>query len=560
MKKSNFIVIPVMAATLALFGCSAEQSADSAPVIESEDTIECLVRQDVDLLDNVRALDDRDGDLTASMNISLDGVTVNNGVAFFTDTGDYTAVFSVTDSAGHTAVKNVNIKVHERDVYRAFRIADGSNGFTFDAPDDGTVVGKVTDGAYSIKATGVASDSAVALSRAFESDETFDGEVVYHLNSSVAGSATVTVNGVNTAVEITSGDCTVRAPASGGDITSSLDLKGLASDYEVKVKSAELCTDESNYEELCGDEFVFDDGTVTVDYNRANIREIRSGVAEDKKSGYMTVVTGSNDRQPYYAKMFIHTGALLKAGYKYRVSFDAAAEHAQDFEVTFNARRAEKKASDRDEALYGLHINEGEAQTFACETDIVPNTDRGELWIQISFGKVPSDIDSNTLTVSDISVKAVKAGAYGFGGHGEFDSKFDENQGAKGDLTVRDGKLIYHAEKFSTTDWANELSSRMFTVENTGGSYVVSFTAKATNPTSVVFVIPTFGGWDPTLTWQRFTIGTEEREYRFRLSGVEDKGPYYLLFQFGCSANSVLPDTTVEISNVNIEVKSDFEN
>lgn len=141
----------------------------------------------------------------------------------------------------------------------------------------------------------------------------------------------------------------------------------------------------------------------------------------------------------------------------------------------------------------------------------------------------------------------------------DFTAKFDGNQGAKGEMTGDGGRIVYRVEKFSVTDWANELSSIPFEVNNTAVSYVISFTAKATAPVVTTFAIPTHVGWDPTLTWQRFTVGTELKEYRFLIKSVPDSGPYYIVFQFGSESNAGLGETTIEIDSIALEVKSEYE-
>lgn len=554
MKKSKLIILPMIAAVTAMtVGCSVPDAADRAPVFDGVEPIDCLVGQSVDILDSVRVIDDEDGDITSAMTITLDGSKVEDGVVIFDTPGKYTADLYVKDSAGNEAESKLDITVHARDNYIEF---DPEKGFSTVHSGVGTVTGGVKDGKYKVTAKGCDGDT-VSLVRTFKADKDADATITYAFTSDVAGKAKIVADDETKEVDVEVGENTVSATyaAKGDSVTASLELGGLANAFEVNVDSVEISSE--SYIEKCGDSFVFEDTSVTAAYNGDRIEDVDWGVADDKKSGYLTVKPADGERQTYFAKMFIHTGIALKSGQRYQVSFDAAAEHGQDFEVTFNARNAEKKASDREEAMYGLHIDEGAAQTFAYDNVIAPESDRGELWIQISFGKVPDGFDSNTITVSNLSVKVQNAGVYSFADSG-LTGKFDEGQGAIGAMTIENGVIHYTVQEFGAVDWSNELSSRPFTVDDTTGSYVMSFTAKSNVPVTAVFVIPTFGGWDPTLTWQKITIGTEEKEYRFLIDSVADVGPYYFVFQFG-SFNTGIHDADIQISKIALEVKSEFE-
>jgi len=136
----------------------------------------------------------------------------------------------------------------------------------------------------------------------------------------------------------------------------------------------------------------------------------------------------------------------------------------------------------------------------------------------------------------------------------DFNSKNSDGESVQ----VVDGKVTYEVGSFSTKDSDNELSYSSFTFDDCSQEYIYSFTAKANYKLGVKVILVTSVGWE-TLLWKETEIGTEEKEYRLKISQPVNGKSYQLVWQFGSEANSAYTDAVIEISDIHLEYLNDYE-
>ena len=127
MKKIKLLTIPVLAALL-FAGCAKDSpETNKAPSVTGVKDIQCIVNSTVDFLDGVAALDKEDGDITPKMDITVTPYVEvsDDGYAYFSEVGEYTVNYKVTDSEGRTAQKRAYVDVVDRETYRTFAMAEG---------------------------------------------------------------------------------------------------------------------------------------------------------------------------------------------------------------------------------------------------------------------------------------------------------------------------------------------------------------------------------------------------------------------------------------------------
>ena len=101
-----------------------------------------------------------------------------------------------------------------------------------------------------------------------------------------------------------------------------------------------------------------------------------------------------------------------------------------------------------------------------------------------------------------------------------------------------------------------KVTSPIFYINGSGSNYIISFKAKASKPTEVVFAGPVAGGWDPTWLWTRFTITEDERIYTFVGSNAGGDRFNEFVWQFGSSNNQRYSNVSITISDIKISYKN----
>ncbi len=84
-----------------------------APLMTGADDIEILVNEELDLLAGVKVLDDRDGDITSKIELTIDlnATTIRDNVISFSQVGEYYVTYKVSDNGGNIATITRKITV-----------------------------------------------------------------------------------------------------------------------------------------------------------------------------------------------------------------------------------------------------------------------------------------------------------------------------------------------------------------------------------------------------------------------------------------------------------------
>ena len=101
-----------------------------------------------------------------------------------------------------------------------------------------------------------------------------------------------------------------------------------------------------------------------------------------------------------------------------------------------------------------------------------------------------------------------------------------------------------------------KVTSPAFYISGSGSNYIITFKAKASKPTEVVFAGPISGGWDPTWLWTRFTITEEEKVYTFIPGDAGGDRYNEFVWQFGSSNNQRHRNVTITISDIKVCYKN----
>lgn len=521
----------------AFTGCNS-QPKNSAPKIEGAHDMECVVNSTVDLLDGVIALDKEDGDITPSMNIEVyPNVEVTEGYAVFNKAGDYKVVYTACDSEGQTYSKSATVSAVDRQTYIDFKQVSGFKVVTGGGAS--LTRNGMYDGIYHIDAVGgeIAEDVQLVRTYALSNNVTYTFEYDYELN--VGGRAYVTADSNRIAeVKLEQGENTLKFSytPTGIDGTASVEIAllfgGLGEEINFTLNSAKY-----SYAQSEGQTNLLEGFTL----NSASCLPRFDGTAGNVISDGQTAtlsITATGDAA-WRGGMFINTGLSLQSGVEYNVSFDVTASGTEPFEVSV-------QRGQWDEYKYSTQYYENVSGVVSKSVAVTPDSNtQGALWLYVQSGNY----------INEITLSNLKVTTYSSGEHTENielkDFTSSQAEGFSGELKTYGGSFSYTVESFSSTDWHQQVIGPEFYVSGSGLNYVITFTAKATKATEVVFAAPVYGGWDPTLAWQRITITEKEQSFAIWCS---DNGGYtnYLVWQFGSSANVVNSNVTIEIKDIRI--------
>lgn len=545
MKKTKFLAIPVLAA-LVFAGCgSAEEATNKAPSVVGVKDIQCMVNSTVDFLDGVAALDNEDGDITPELEITVTPqVEVKDGYAYFSEVGEYTVTYKITDSNGRTAQKRAYVDVVDRETYKTFAMPEG-----FSAQSDGSA--KITkcgleNGQFKLEANGGEIAEDVKLTRAYTVACDVQYNFRYTVNSSVAGKIKVLADGdecaeiaVNEGKNILSFAHTARKTEeeSEREVVIDVCLGSLGNvSWVIEGVECEYPQEEGKKVERAVD-FSFG-GRVTPRIEST----ARGNAYADLDSNFACLEIDETCPEIWLGGMFINTEITMKAGVTYTVSFDVESELSNNYEIRFqNKQWDERQIGDM---LYNPEPGHKEC-TFTVEEH-----NAGSLWIYVQSGTV-----KNRIKISNISVlehlNAVGKDTFAIEDFTEF-----HNANFNSVLTTDSGSFTYEIEKFSSVDNDHTVTSPSFMVAGSCSNYVITFKAKASKPVEMVVAGPVYGGWDPTMMWSRVTIGEEEAVYTFRCNGLGADRLYTIVWQFGSGANQQYENVKIEISDIKISLKN----
>lgn len=563
MKKIRLVLILMLVVTL-LSACTPQAEANKAPTVVGVKDVQCLVNSTVDFLDGVAALDKEDGDITPNLSITVDPhVDVSSdGYATFTEQGEYTVNYEITDSDGRTAQKRAYVDVVDRETYHAF-----------DRPEEYSVetvgTAKVTfngmmDGAYTIKAQGgeIAEDVKIVRTFTVSADEFITRNYLFstQLHSNVGGKVLVLCNGeLSAELAVTAGDNDLQFSCTCAD-----DETQTTCEVEVALCVGAL----GNMELVLGNTFVTypqqDGATVdrTPDFNfngtvtpRINTDESAglegNAWALEDGSGARVEITHEGEGAIYNGGMFINSNVQLKPNTTYTVSFDLERhtfpipQDGVDEAPNFNVLIKPEQWNDGT-----AYKNLSNPQNGTIE-ETFTTTNSATLWLSVQTGT-----QCNQITISNLHVKE-HLGATGTDSF-EVTDFTCFNSTADYEFHSELGNITYKVKDFDSKDSNHVVTSPSFWVVGSGANYVVSFKIKADSPIEFVVAGPVLGGWDPTLLWQRVTLTANvEQTLSFVCNAKTPQGVvadrlYQIVWQFGSSVNAQYHDVTIEIYDIRV--------
>ncbi len=382
-----------------------------APEITGNKDLTSTVGEAVNLLANIKALDDTDGDISSKVTVTtLPELTVTNGSVTPTQTGEYEVQYKVTDKAGNVgeafATLTVNPKLAEKEVYVEYSFdTTGELPFTVwgeheevkpkaeIAKGNLVVTGKTDNEAWHSKFGDEIKVKAAA-----------EYEVIYEVTSSVAGNVTFEAYDAKAdkTVALVQGfnklSFKFTAPAAKDDQGFCLQLGALPTDYELGFSHIEII--ESVGQDVWKNQlnnFAFDAQGVTTSVFDNNST---GTVTTTETSATMNITRGSDENGVWQTKLFVKAGMDLAKDTKYRITVDVEAEKAiNQFEICYNNGDNEKGIG----ALYDQKVEAGVKKTI--EFVVTPDAAKDNLTLQFQFGKQNTPQDSNVITVSNFKVE-----------------------------------------------------------------------------------------------------------------------------------------------------------
>ena len=540
---SAYVAAAVLAATAA--GCGGQ--TNSLPEVDGAHDIDCIVDTTADLPDGVAALDYEDGDITPDMQITVTPeARVENGYAVFPEEGEYSVTYSVEDSSGGVAEDTVLVNAIEREKYTDFRTVGG-----FSASVQGSASltqNGMYDGVYIVEAGGATVAEDIALTRTYTLDNGYNYTFTYNYNSSAAGRAYVLADGARAAeVSVSEGDGSLtftyipRGEGSTSEVEISLLLGNLGS-VRFNLKGATFMRPRGTETEDLTENFTFNgrveprfDGTsgnaFAGEGGSTAVLEMRS-VSEEDPNGI------------WRGGMFINTGIVTEAGQQYELSFDISAINDSPFEVVVQ-RDKFNETKYHTESISGATTAQHKVVSFTPTAE-----NAGDLYLYVQSGNAVNDI-----TMRNLAITVVRTGDKAENIELK-DFVLSDSEGRGSTMTTAGGGFTLNIPSFADTDWEQQVTSPEFYLSGSGENYIITFRAKATASVTCVFAAPLYGGWDPTLAWQRITITEEEQVFSVWCSDAGGNRYNNFVWQFGAVSNQRLSDVTIEITDIEVCYKN----
>ena len=543
--KLKMLALPLvllLVLTMVFFGCGSG-SENSAPEVDGAHDIECIINTKVDLLDEVAALDEEDGDITPNMDISVTPeVPVENGYAVFPSAGNYRVTYSITDSAGEQVNESVLITAVEREFYSDFISVGGFRGEA-----SGQAVLKkngMYNGVYTITAEKAEIAEDVQITRTFSLISGFQHTFTYHYYSNKSGRATISANGEFVSdVYISKGEnelsftYTPTAETESVSKEIALLLGGISEEFTFYLFDASYSLPPVSEGNIIPN-FTFNCKV----YSRFDGTTGNAFSSDGGQSATLEVTSSSADI--WRGGMFINTGVSFVANCTYTVSYDVKAKNEDVFEIILQRDQWNE---------YKYHI---ENVSNATELKHITNTftvtaeTAGAFWIYVQSGTAVNNIVFSNLVIEAKS-NGVRLETLELK-----DFTSSEADGYSGELKTEAGNFAYTVPKFAATDWQQQVISPEFFIGGSGENYVITFKAKATKPIVTVFAAPKYGGWDPVWVWSRITITEEEQVFTFYGSSACSDSNQNFVWQFGNISNQAYSNVTIEISDIKISYKN----
>lgn len=555
MKKISALFAVLLVVAVVFAGCARQDESNKVPTIVGVKDVQCIVNSTVDFLDGVAALDKEDGDITPQLKIDVTpNVTVTDGYATFTELGEYTVNFQITDSNGRTAQKRAYVEVMDRETYRSFALPEG---FSAESHGGATVeTCGVVDGAFRLKASGgeIAEDVQLVRTFTLSADDfiTRDYTFRYDIQSNVEGKVKVLANGDECAeLAVVEGRnellFTHKMPASDEntcDVTVALCLGNLGEmSLEIGDVTVDYPQDSTRTVERTSD-FKFA-GRVEPRIDPDGVANGLSGNAwsmSDRNAARLEITSPSSVADDIWrGGMFVNTGVEMKKGVTYTVSFKVERNPMpncpQDEEPKYQVAIQRNQWGEKELAIL--------TQPTGTQTSEIIADENGPLWIYVKSGT-----QANQITLSELSVEEhlLPNGTDTFAV-----SDFTCYNATEGhEFHSELGNVTYKIKDFSATDSDHVVTSPSFYVAGSGANYVITFKAWATAPIDMVVAAPVADGWDPTIMWSSLRLSKQETVYTFACNGNSADRLHKLVWQFGFANNQQYHDVTVHIYDIRI--------
>ena len=561
MKKVNILWVFVLVIIM-LAGCSPQGEINKAPAVVGVKDISCIVNSTVDFLDGVAALDKEDGDITPNLQITVTPhVEVSEeGYATFTQVGEYTVNYKITDSNGRAAQKRAYVDVKDRETYRTFAMPEG-----FVAETNGSATVEtcgMINGVFKLNAKGGEIAEDIKLIREFTLNTNLEYTFYYTVKSNVDGKIKVMADG---------DDCAELAVVAGVNVLTfthtvwqedeekrnveiALCLGGLDGSvaWEIGKIELEYPQEEGQVVELVPD-FSFAGNVIPrcEDQEKRGEQYVNTGLdgnawaLQDGSGARLEIKDPGTCTSIWLGGMFINTGITVKAGVTYTVSFKVEC-------VPFPLGTTREEADKYEVIIQRDQWNEKNIKTLyqpkgTVTEDIVINDETaGALWIYVQSGT-----QANQITISELSVKehlnAVGKDTFNVSDFTEFHA-----DGYNSVLTTDRGNFTYVIDNFSAADGDHKVMSPSFYVAGSGANYVVTFKAKASAPIDMLVAGPVLGSWEPQLFFYQGKLSTEETIFTFFCNGSDSDRLFTIEWHFGSANNQKYENVTIEISDIRV--------
>ena len=412
MKKGLLTTFGALVA-LGLASCGGPTDKE-APVITGNQDKTGTVSEEINLLKDVTAVDDVDGDLTSSIEVKvMPELPVTNGSVTPTAPGDYEVSYKVKDKSGNVGeafcTLTVNKKLAEKVEYKKYSFGLAENTpFSVFAFDGLTVNSGVSKGNFVVSGT---SDNEAWHVKFEGNTDTVKGAIYtveYEFVSNVAGNVTFEAYGY-------SQDKTVAIKEGYNKLEFSFDstkdlagkdnqgfclqLGALPGNYEVKFSSIVISQSigQDTWANLTSD-FKFNDTNTTSVFDNNSTGTLTT--TDD--SATLDITRGSDENGVWQTKLFVKTGLDLDKDTKYRITVDVlATKDVEQYEVCFNNGDTEKGVG----ALYGLKLEANTKKTV--ELIVTPEAAKDNLTLLFQLGHQNEVHGSNTITVSNLKVEKI---------------------------------------------------------------------------------------------------------------------------------------------------------
>lgn len=558
-KLLSLITLPI----LLLTGCNNTPKDEIAPEIDGvafEAT--CKVGDSYDLLKDITAYDDVDGDITDKIKVTILPTSTFEDYIFIPEhVGEYEICYSVSDSAGNSVQEYTSLTVEPgyspETLYKKIDLNQcDMNGWQLLYEESITVETSLIKGSYSINVTNSTLNRDDIV---FTKDYEHDAECEYELHLSVTSSVAGTFYVNDAEVTLVEGENEVSAPintvGAGDIIAANVQLGSLAETFTFTINSLDLIIAKG----VAADSDLLE----TFDMTKEGVTYISTGnQAEasltnlEAKSATINIVKGPQDRGCWNIRLFVNTGIKLSEG-NYTVSIDVISDVAYSeanggqFELMLNAG-AKEKGFDGQGEIYGYKLPKDTKRTLTCELDVKSNKD--ELIFMFQLGQIDNGASNINFTVSDPKIIAHDGNRLeshdvtnflptGFEVHNS------EDVGASGEAYIDNGSLVYHVTQFGNVDWNNKIVIKDILLEE-GSIYTVKINMTSSNPIKANIFFNS-GEWNPVLALYDYQVGTTNTTIEAKTTdALSQDGIYELLFQVG--QNSTVGETYIIINSIEI--------